>query len=111
MARSAGCGRELWPGCLGCQSAMGGVGGGQAHTCVAAAAAGAAACAFVRRVVARPLMCFGAPVQGFDKGTQSVGKTKVKFRKAPKSDNVYIKLLVKVLLLFSLLRAAACRTA
>merc|ERR1711998_77848 len=33
---------------------------------------------------------------GFDKGTQSVGKTKVKFRKAPKSDNLYLKLLVKL---------------
>lgn len=35
-------------------------------------------------------------VQGFDKGIQSQGKTKTRFRKAPKSENVYIKLLVKV---------------
>jgi hypothetical protein len=35
-------------------------------------------------------------VQGLDKGNRSVGKSKVRFRKAPKSDNVYIKLLVKV---------------
>ena len=34
--------------------------------------------------------------QGFDKGNQSVGKAKVRFRKAPKSENVYIKLLVKL---------------
>ena len=37
------------------------------------------------------------PMQGFDKGNRSVGKTKTRFRKAPKTDNVYIKLLVKVL--------------
>jgi len=35
-------------------------------------------------------------LQGFDKGNQSVGKAKVRFRKAPKSENVYIKLLVKL---------------
>ena len=35
-------------------------------------------------------------MQGLDKGNRSVGKSKVRFRKAPKSDNVYIKLLVKV---------------
>jgi hypothetical protein len=35
-------------------------------------------------------------VQGFDKGIQSKGAAKTRFRKAPKSDNVYIKLLVKV---------------
>jgi large subunit ribosomal protein L18e len=35
-------------------------------------------------------------VQGLDKGNRSVGKSKVRFRKAPKSDNVYIKLLVKL---------------
>jgi hypothetical protein len=34
--------------------------------------------------------------QGLDKGTRSVGKAKTRFRKAPKSDNVYVKLLVKV---------------
>lgn len=34
--------------------------------------------------------------QGFDKGIQSVGKTKTRFRKAPKTENVYVKLLVKV---------------
>ncbi|KAJ1476439.1 60S ribosomal protein L18-2-like protein [Baffinella frigidus] len=33
---------------------------------------------------------------GFDKGNRSVGKTKTRFRKAPKTDNVYIKLLVKL---------------
>lgn len=45
-------------------------------------------------------------VQGLDKGNRSVGKTKVRFRKAPKSDNVYIKLLVKVLqLLFARIAA------
>ena len=38
-------------------------------------------------------------VQGFDKGVQSVGKAKTRFRKAPKSENVYIKLLVKVCIL------------
>ena len=37
-----------------------------------------------------------AVYQGFDKGVQSVGKSKTRFRKAPKSENVYIKLLVKV---------------
>jgi hypothetical protein len=41
-------------------------------------------------------MCCGAFAQGLDKGNRSVGKSKVRFRKAPKSDNVYIKLLVKV---------------
>jgi len=33
---------------------------------------------------------------GFDKGNQSAGQAKVRFRKAPKSENVYIKLLVKL---------------
>eukprot|EP00286_Rhodomonas_abbreviata_P022734 CAMPEP_0181310480 /NCGR_PEP_ID=MMETSP1101-20121128/12608_1 /TAXON_ID=46948 /ORGANISM="Rhodomonas abbreviata, Strain Caron Lab Isolate" /LENGTH=193 /DNA_ID=CAMNT_0023417111 /DNA_START=21 /DNA_END=602 /DNA_ORIENTATION=+ len=33
---------------------------------------------------------------GFDKGITSVGKSKTKFRKEPKSENVYIKLLVKL---------------
>ena len=35
-------------------------------------------------------------MQGFDKGTQSKGQAKTRFRKAPKTENVYIKLLVKV---------------
>ena len=35
-------------------------------------------------------------MQGFDKGTQSKGQAKIRFRKAPKTENVYIKLLVKV---------------
>lgn len=34
--------------------------------------------------------------QGFDKGTTSAGKSKTVFRKEAKSDNVYLKLLVKV---------------
>ena len=34
--------------------------------------------------------------QGYDKGITSAGKSKVKFRKAPKTENVYVKLLVKV---------------
>ena len=41
-----------------------------------------------------------ASPQGFDKGTTSVGAAKTVFRKAPKSDNVYLKLLVKVRLFF-----------
>merc|ERR1719261_191493 len=33
---------------------------------------------------------------GFDKGIQSAGKSKTRFRKAPKTENVYVKLLVKL---------------
>ena len=42
------------------------------------------------------IWCVSIYLQGFDKGNQSVGKAKVRFRKAPKSENVYIKLLVKL---------------